>query len=87
MCDGAITTRQGIATRRGNQSITVAAFLPWGFVDLPNDDAFAPYPRPTCSLNANHPDIVAYAPRETAGLMTARDKAVALYYAVCDEVR
>jgi transglutaminase-like putative cysteine protease len=61
--------------------------LLWGFVDLSSDDAFASYPRPTRSLNANHPDIVACAPRVTAGLMTARDKAVALYYAVRDEVR
>jgi hypothetical protein len=48
--------------------------LPWGFVDPSNDDAFAPYLRPTRSLNANHADIVAYMLRVTAGLMTARDK-------------
>lgn len=54
---------------------------------MSNDDVFAPYLRPTRYLNADHPDIVAYAQRVTAGLLTAPDKAVALYYAVRDEVR
>jgi len=47
----------------------------------------AAYLKPTCYVDSEHPDIVAYAQRVTAGLTTDVDKAVALYYAVRDDVR
>ena len=45
------------------------------------------YLRPTRYLDADNPDIVAYAARVTAGLSSPVDQAVALYYAVRDDVR
>lgn len=45
------------------------------------------YLRPTRYLDADHPEITAYAERVTAGLTSPVDKAVALYDAVRDDVR
>jgi transglutaminase-like putative cysteine protease len=38
-------------------------------------------------VDADHPDVVAFAARATAGASTDRDKAVALFYAVRDGIR
>ncbi len=38
-------------------------------------------------VEADHPDVVAFAERATAGATTDREKAVALYYAVRDGIR
>ena len=38
-------------------------------------------------VDADHPDVIAFAERATAGATTDREKAVALYYAVRDGVR
>lgn len=44
------------------------------------------YLKPTWTIDSDHPEVIAYAERVTAGLSTAREKAVALYYAVRDLV-
>jgi transglutaminase-like putative cysteine protease len=38
-------------------------------------------------VEADHPDVVSFAARVTAGARTDREKAVALFYAVRDEIR
>lgn len=42
---------------------------------------------PTVTVNSDHPDIQAYASRLTEGVSDKREQAVALYYAVRDDVR
>lgn len=49
-------------------------------------DAMEEYLKPTETINSDHPEVVAYALKITAGLKTPREKAVALYYAVRDLV-
>ncbi len=45
------------------------------------------YLRPTAHIDADHPAVVAFARRTTAGVDEARDKAVALFFAVRDGIR
>ena len=51
------------------------------------DKEMLEYLRPTRYLDADHPDIAAYAARVTAGLSSPVQQAVALYHAVRDDVR
>lgn len=44
------------------------------------------YLKPTPTIDSDHPEVIAYAAEITRGLTTAREKAVALYYAVRDRV-
>jgi len=42
---------------------------------------------PTASVNCDHPAVVNFATSRTAGILEPRQQAVALYYAVRDEIR
>lgn len=46
-----------------------------------------PYLEPGVSVDSGHPDVVAFARREAAGLVDPREIAVRLYYAVRDSIR
>ncbi|MCB2100800.1 MAG: transglutaminase family protein [Rhodobacterales bacterium] len=47
----------------------------------------APFLRPGRFVDSDHPDVVAFAHQHAAGTATDRDRVVALYYAVRDQVR
>ena len=48
---------------------------------------FLPYSEGMTFVDADHPDVVAFAARATAGAGSDREKAVALFYAVRDGIR
>lgn len=47
---------------------------------------FAPYLTPTGYIDSDHPAIAAYAEEKTTGLLSDVEKAVALFYAVRDDI-
>lgn len=47
----------------------------------------AEYLEPTSIVDADHPNVVAFAQAKTSGLSSDRERAVALYYAVRDGIR
>jgi len=55
--------------------------------ETPNSDDLAAYLAPASYVDSDDPEIVAFARRVTANAETTRDKAVALYFAVRDEIR
>src|SRR5205807_4277852 len=76
----------------GHRSKTIA-FLryadvsrsPVGMTGFPT--GFLPYSEGMTFVDADHPDVVAFAARATAGAGSDREKAVALFYAVRDGIR
>lgn len=48
---------------------------------------FEIYLRPTRFIDSNHPEVKRYAAEKTVGCTTDKEKAIALYYAVRDDIR
>lgn len=50
-------------------------------------DNMAQYLQPTSTIQSDHPEILAYSNKVVAGCATEKEKALALYYAVRDDIR
>ena len=55
--------------------------------EAPQADELAEYLAPGCYVDSDNRDVIAFARDATRDAATARDKAVALYFAVRDEIR